>query len=185
MAAAPGQQWTGASLFGAGWWDPAVNQLRERHSSFFFFFLNNFACWIFATCGSCSLLGLFSRCGVQASRTWTSVVCGIFPDQGRTLLPVSVDSLPLSHQGSLRELSSQELLKRRRWIFIWDGALLFLCPSPSFSVQDRMPGLLGTYHAKSGKVLVYPSPPLTSLHFPFFLFKETRFLITYFCLFFF
>ena len=28
-----------------------------------------------------------------------------------------------------------------------------------------MPRLSGTYGAKSGKVLVYPIPPLTSLHF--------------------
>ncbi|CAM9213956.1 unnamed protein product [Rangifer tarandus platyrhynchus] len=38
MAAAPGQQWTGASVLGAGWWDPEVNQLRERHSSLFIYF---------------------------------------------------------------------------------------------------------------------------------------------------
>ena len=62
------------------------------------------------------LLGLFSRCAVWASGTWASVVvahglscsvaCGIFPDQGvNCLSPVSVDSLPQSHQGSPRESS--------------------------------------------------------------------------------
>ena len=119
---------------------------------------------LFSSCGmQASLCGGFSCCGaltlhqlrVVAHGLHCSMACGIFPDQGSNsgLQHWQVDSLALSHQGSLFCFLAKDVILARwspgAWQYIWRcwTPLVALLLLPRLS----RPGVTNTSQPISGK----------------------------------